>query len=398
MSERLTICHVVPTLDPAYGGPPVVAMQLAAAQTQLGHTVHMLSHEAPGCAAAVDTFLGTIPHADAVKYHRVTVNGKLEKLVGGSLASELEGMIGGIDVLHLHGVWEPTIATAARVGYRACKPYLVAPHGMLDPYSLNQKAFKKKLMMKLFYRKMLDGAARLHLLNADEEELIRPLGLKTKGVVIANGVHLEEIDPLPEAGQFVGKYPELAGKKFFLFLSRLHHKKGLDYLVEAYADYRKRAGEGVYDLVIAGPDGGVLGDIEARVAEYGLCECVHLVGAQYGADKYAALRDASAFVLTSRQEGFSIAITEALACGLPVLITENCHFPEVSEVGAGYVIPLDHDAIVKGLGELADDVAGREQMGQAGRRLIEERFTWPKIAQQTVDVYREVIGEWEAEE
>ncbi len=138
-------------------------------------------------------------------------------------------------------------------------------------------------------------------------------------------------------------------------------------------------------MVVAGSDDGYKGEFERMIAGHGLGERTHLVGPVYGDDKLAAFNDAACFCLPSRQEGFSIAVTESLACGTPAVVSEDCHYPEVGEVGAGAVTKLDAKAVAEGLRRvLAGD---RGAMGEAGRRLVRERFNWPAVAKTTLEAY-----------
>ncbi len=175
------------------------------------------------------------------------------------------------------------------------------------------------------------------------------------------------------------------GWPFGLFLSRLHHKKGLDYLADAFALVAAQFPEA--RLVVAGPDDGARGPFEQRVRAAGLAGRVHLVGPLYGPAKFAAMVDATCFCLPSRQEGFSVAVTEAMACGLPVVISDACHFPEVAEVGAGEVVPLEGDRVAQALRRVVGDPELRRSMGEAGRQLVRSRFTWPRVAEQCVAAY-----------
>jgi glycosyltransferase involved in cell wall biosynthesis len=261
---------------------------------------------------------------------------------------------------------------------------------MLDPWSLAQKRLKKKLALAFGYRAVLDNASALHLLNDDEQTLIRPLRLRAPQVVIPNGVFLEEFEPLPRAGSFTARLPRLGGHRFILFLSRLHYKKGLDYLADAFARLCQTDRE--THLVVAGPDGGAGGDFERRVSLSGLTDRVHLVGPLYGEAKLAALVDAACFCLPSRQEGFSLAVLEALACRLPVVLSRDCHFPEVAAAGAGEVVGLEARAVADALGRVLRDDRARRRMGAAGRDLVESRFTWPRVAQSCMAAYARALA------
>jgi glycosyltransferase involved in cell wall biosynthesis len=257
---------------------------------------------------------------------------------------------------------------------------------MLDPWSLRQKATKKRIALLLGYRKMLAETCFLHALNSDEKALIEQLGLPCPIEVISNGVFLEEIEPLPARGTFYAAHPPLRSRPFVLFLGRLHYKKGLDYLADAFA-LLAQVNEQV-QLVVAGPDGGEREVFQQRVRHLGITQRVHIIGPLYGREKIAALVDAACFCLPSRQEGFSVAVTEALACGLPAIVSRACHFPEIAEVGAGEIVPLEARAIVAALGRMLSDSQRRDTMGKAGRELVASRYTWSRVATQTLQVHQ----------
>ncbi len=172
-----------------------------------------------------------------------------------------------------------------------------------------------------------------------------------------------------------------------LFLSRLHYKKGLDILADAFRRVAPLFPD--VDLVVAGPDGGAEDEFRGRIRQYGLEERVHMTGGLYGPAKIAALKRAACFCLPSRQEGFSVAITEALACGVPVAITDACHFPEVGEAGAGIVSPLDPMAVAAALERILEDPDRAARMGAAGAKLVRDNYTWPRIAVQTIAAYQD---------
>ncbi|HRP63184.1 MAG TPA: glycosyltransferase [Phycisphaerales bacterium] len=385
----MNIIHVIVTLDPAKGGPPAVVTRLAAAQAQQGHSVSIVSYSVSERRAQVDAMLQGVPGMAAVNIVEVDGRGRTERLFGRGVSQAIRHLMRPQSILHLHGVWEPMLLAAARTARRAGVPYAITPHGMLDPWSLSQGRLKKRLALLLAYRHMINHAAFLHALNADEETLLKPLGFRSPVHVIPNGVFIEEVEPLPKAGVFRDMHPELSHAPFILFLSRLHYKKGLDYLAHAFE--RVAAKNGSIRLVVAGPDGGAQDDFVQQIAQAKLTDRVHVIGPIYGPSKLGALVDASCFCLPSRQEGFSIAITEALACGVPVVISDACHFPEVAEAGAGEVVPLDADAVAQALLTIIGDEALRRRMSQAGRELVRSRFTWPKIAVRMVQCYEQSV-------
>jgi glycosyltransferase involved in cell wall biosynthesis len=385
----LRILHLIATLDPDTGGPPAVALRLAAAQAGLGHQVSVGAHDPRDARQRVNDYLKTIPGIDKVAIVDFPATAGLNRITAANCLPDLRKHLGACDFLHIHGVWEPLLLRASKVARAKNVAYTVTPHGMLDPWSLSQRRLKKRVALALGYRSMLRGVAFLHLLNRDEESLIGPLGLNCPGEVIPNGMFLEELDPLPDKGAFHALHPELKGMPFILFMSRLHYKKGLDYLADAFADLARE--DKRTRLVVAGPDGGARNEFEKQIADHGLTDRVHLTGPVYGDEKSKMLSDAWCFCLPSRQEGFSMAITEAMACRLPVLISKNCHFPEVAEAGAGRVLPLNASEFAQALKEVMSDASLRRSMGDAGRALVEARYTWQKVAEQSIATYERAI-------
>lgn len=392
----MKILHVIHKLDPKEGGPPVVAARLAAAQAALGHSVGILHYADPEARERTAKSLGGIPGFSAVTVHDVAPEGgRIAQIRAGNLHRWLNANLGGQDFLHLHGIWNPILPATAKVAGRLRKPYALVPHGMLDPWCLTGqgfvKAIKKKVALAVTYRGMIDGAAFLHVLNADEGRLLGPLALKPPCVVLPNGVFEGEVSPLPAPGAFRAKHPELGQDRYVLFLSRLHFKKGLDFLADAFASLLpKHPGT---RLVIAGPDDGMVAPLTEQVRKLGVQDRVHLVGSLYGQDKLAAFVDSAVFCLPSRQEGFSMAITEALACRRPVVISDQCHFPEVAETGSGAVTALGAGPTAEALDRVLSLPAPEAAaMGERGHALVMTRFTWPRIAERTLAAYAEILA------
>jgi glycosyltransferase involved in cell wall biosynthesis len=367
------IVHVIDTLDPAHGGPPAVAENLAKAQAALGHDVRLGIQV--GDASQVVPTVTLPPHSFLHLFRRPQ--------------TEVIALVQQADVLHLHGVWEPLLAGTARAARNAGRPYVITPHGMLDPWSLSQGKWKKRLALALGFRQMLNGAGALHVLNADEQRLLARLQLNAPCEVITNGIFLDKLDPPPNPALFRSRRPGPGDRSYILFLSRLHYKKGLDILADAFALIAAKHPN--VDLVVAGPDGGEEQPFRQRIAQLGLTSRTWITGPLYGADKWSALGGANVFCLPSRQEGFSVAILEAMACSVPVVVSEDCHFPEVADFGAGMVVRLDASAVAAGLDTVLSNAAAGRAIGTAGRALVEKRFTWPKIAAQTLQMYERLL-------
>jgi glycosyltransferase involved in cell wall biosynthesis len=385
----MRILHAILSMDPATGGPPMMAARLAAAQASLGCSTRIVSYQFPESQKRIAAALDGIPGIAGVKLDYLPAPSPIERLFAPGAKRLVQPMLSDVDLVHLHGVWDPVIYAVSHLAAKAGKPYVVTPHGMLDPWSLSQKRLKKRIALSLGYRRMLNDAAFLHFLNADELALTQSLHLNSPARIIPNGIFLEELDPLPPKGAFRAAHPEFADAKLILFLSRLHYKKGLDYLADAFAIVLKEVPDA--RLIVAGPDDGAKAAFEQQIARLGIAGRVHLVGPIYAAQKIAALRDCDCFCLPSRQEGFSLAVTEAMACESPVVISTECHFPEVREAQAGIVAELNASAIAAGIKTVLQDAPLAQKMGVAGRELVVSRFTWPKVAQQMIEGYQAAL-------
>jgi glycosyltransferase involved in cell wall biosynthesis len=386
----ISVCHVVQSLDPKAGGPPVIAWNLATAQQRRGNDVRMCAIDAVPHGDSVEP-AGSVARCGKIPVLQLPRPAKAETVIGkGATRRRLAEVIRKVDVVHLHGLWDPILRLAALEAQAQRRPYLVLLNGMLDPWSLRQKWLKKRVALTLGYRRLLNAAARLHFGNHDEQRLVEPLGLKARGVIVPNGIDLAETKSVAP-GSFRRRFPLLGDHPYVLFLGRLHVKKGLPCLAEAFSILSAERSD--VRLVVAGPDEGARQPLEAQVQRLGLADRVHIVGPLYGDEKWAAFTDAACLCLPSHQEGFSIALLESLASSLPVVISEECHFPEVAAQGAGFVVSREPAVVAAALRQIVGNETLRSQMAAAGRRLVETRYTWDKVAEQCDQIYCEVLSE-----
>lgn len=382
----LRVAHVYNWLDPRNGGPPQMVVALARAQRDLGVQVTLVSSDAPG-AEPTETFLrerlGDVPP-------RVTIGARVVPTPRDVRA--MDAQVRASDLVHVHGLWPQPGLLAGRVCRWRRVPYVLSAHGMLHPEALAQHRLRKLVgLYALGYRRLLRGAAAVHFLNPVERERAS-LPLPARTAVIPNGVFPEEFadDRLPAPGSSRASITGLGEAQFVLYLARLHRQKGPDLLAEAFAEVAQTLPD--VHLVVAGPDEGARTDFEQRITGHGLSDRVHVVGPVYGKQKLALLRDAAVFCLPSRQEGFSVGITEALACGTPCVVTETCNFPEVGTRDAGVVTRLDAGDLARGLVRVLRDPAEARARGARGRALVLSRYTWPRVAAAMCALYEEVVG------
>lgn len=303
----------------------------------------------------------------------------------------LSEAISEIDVVHNHTLWMLPNKYASNLARKHRKPVVFSPRGSLDPWCLARSRWKKRIAGIWFQNRHLRQAACIHALTQFEVRSIRAFGLQNPVAIVPNGVTLTDYDSLPDREAFDRDHPEVEGKRICLSLSRLHKKKGLLHLVEAWSRLSQEHDD--WQLVIAGPDDGLETQIRKLIKELDLDQMVTLTGGCFGAKKLAILSAASLFVLPSFSEGFSNAVLEAMACRLAALITPGCNSPEAIEAGAAIEVLPNVDDTERGLRTLlASSAAELAEMGRRGRALVEEKYTWTKVALEMLAVYRWLVG------
>ena len=382
----MKILHAIPSLDPATGGPPIVAASLAAAQTALGCPARIISYDFPEARQRIESVRESIPGMLQVRLDYLPPLTPMEHLRAAAARKLSRAAVSEVDVVHLHGVWDPMVRAVAMTAAQAGKPYILTPHGTLKPWAFAQRRWKKRLAMWLGWRGMLDGARFLHFLTEEEQRLAAILCLKPPGRVMPNGIFLQ---PRPARGAFRDSQAQLGKHPYVMFLGRLHYGKGLDYLAKAFVLVLRQRPDA--RLVVAGPDAGERGAFESLIRQLGIADRVLLTGPLYGPQKLQALVDCDCFCLVSRSEGFGLVIIEAMSCGAPVVISENCPLPEVATTHAGIITVLDADKIAQAILTILNDPEKSRQMGEAGSALVEARFTWPRIAQKMLEAYGQTI-------
>lgn len=332
----------------------------------------------------------------ALPLHTYAVKGPRNFAYSPDLAGQLAGL--RPDVVHTQGLWMYFSFVNNAYAARTRTPYIISPHGMLDPWQLRQsfaKDLKKRVALALYERQHLQRAACLQALCESEYESIRACGLQNPVALIPNGIDL----PSPAvfaSGRPVPSWHEAASRRTLLFLSRLHPKKGLAELLAGWA--LTKPAQHDWQLVVAGTaaDEAYALGLQAQAQQLGVADTVRFVGGQFGPDKEASLLAADAFILPSFSEGLPMAVLEAWAYRLPVLITDFCNLPEGFASQAAIRIEPAPASIAHGIAQLqALPSAARAQMGQRGQALVAEKFTWPKVAAATRQLYEWVTGQGE---
>jgi poly(glycerol-phosphate) alpha-glucosyltransferase len=293
-------------------------------------------------------------------------------------------------VVHVHGLWMYPSVVSLRWAKRA-NPYVITPQGMLDPWAVKNSRWKKRLAGALYEHRHLGGAACLHALNHAEAEAFRAYGLRNPVCVIPNGVEIP-VGRLAVAAPWRDKLPKDA--RVLFYIGRLHPKKGLETLLRGWSMVQRDANRSGWHLVIAGWDQDAHEQkLRALAGTQGLNDSVHFIGPQFGELKAACFQGAEAFILPSVSEGMPMAVLEAWACALPVLMTRQCNLPSGFEAGAALRIEPEAESIAERLRflfQMSD--AERRAIGARGIALVKERHQWSTVAAQMIAVYEWVLG------
>jgi glycosyltransferase involved in cell wall biosynthesis len=376
----MKILHITPSLNPVTGGPARSVPELALAQARLGHEVRLWSADGWNGSDLV------LERLDA----------RVEHMKGG-LRNAISGF-GFIDVVHDHGLWLPFHRQAAVECRHRNIPRVVSPRGMLEPWALNHKKWKKRLAWWLYQRRDLFSAAALHATAASEAEQCKKLGFRNPILVVPNGVNLPPaVTPTPR--------PIHGDTRTMLFLSRVHPKKGLPLLLEAWAGMPRDG----WRLRIVGPDeGGHGGELRKLCEKLGLSwqdarsqldhvDCtgaaVYFTDSVEGETKERFFREADLFVLPTYSENFGIAVAEALASGVPVITTTGAPWEGLHDKHCGWWVSPEVGALRGALKEAVGlSPEGRAQMGQRGAGWMDADFGWKGIAEKMIGGYQQVLS------
>jgi glycosyltransferase involved in cell wall biosynthesis len=374
--------HVIPSLNPDGGGPAEGVKQLALAAARLNHEVEVASLDRPGATWLKDV---CPVHCLGPGYQKYGYAPGFIPWLQRNAARFDAVVVNGLWQFHSLGTWNALRTSPT--------PYYVFTHGMLDPWFKRQyplKHLKKQLYWPWAeYRVLRD--ARAVLFTCEEERLLARQSFRryrANEVVLSYGIQGIGGDPAAQRDLFLTHFPQLRGKHLLLFLGRLHPKKGCDLLLEAFA--ASSGGDPSLHLVMAGPDqSGMQARLTDRASSLGVSHAVTFTGMLSGDVKSGAFRAADAFVLPSHQENFGIAVTEALSCGVPVLISNKVNiWREIQSDGAGLIA----DDTLSGTQQLLRDWLAlrpgqREQMQRQSLDCFHRRYQIDGVAKNLLSLF-----------
>lgn len=330
--STVRLLQVTGTLNPTYGGPCVVVNQLTRSLTDLGHAVDVVTLDPPSAPWLPD--LPGHPRAFGPALGKYGYSTKLRDW--------LQRHAPDYDAVTVHGIWQYQSQAVHVACRRTGVPYFLFVHGALDPWFERRypgKHAKKSIYWRIFEHRTLRDARAVLYTCEEERRLARTsfTPYQATEAIVGLGIEGPPGDPAQQREAFLAANPRLRDKRILLFLGRLHPKKGCDLLIEAFAQVCHR--DDRLHLVVAGPDeSGTAAPLKALAQARGVGDRITWQAMLSDKAKWGAYRAAEAFVLTSHSENFGIVVAEALACGLPVLISDKVNiWREIDCCGAGFV-------------------------------------------------------------
>jgi glycosyltransferase involved in cell wall biosynthesis len=399
----MRVLHIIPSFPPArrYGGPSVAADGLTRTLAKLGHEVTVFTTNVDG-DSILDVPIARPVNRDGVRVWYFPVEHPRWYCFSRPLARAIRDGVTDFEIAHIHMLflWPTTVASFWCRKRRV--PYIIRTAGLLDPACIRKMYERKRnsvssRLKKSFYlstlgRVELGRASAIHFTSETEmRDAILPR-VQTRGLVVPLGV-----DPFKDAAAdwnlLREKFPGLRDRKILLFMSRLDPKKGIIFVMQAAAKLLKQRDDFVVAVAGQGSRGYEL-ELRRLSAKLGIEQQMVFTGTVSGQMKQSLLQRADLFVLPSYHENFGVAAVEAMAAGVPIIISNrvNIH-AEVTRAGAGLVVDLDSNELADAIAILLDDDAKRRSIGQRGQSLVESNFTWDRVAAMTISMYETVIAQ-----
>ena len=390
----MKVLHVISNVSPSAGGPPQVLRGMTKAQALSGMSVHIcttnrcpFSHTSMPLRAIRSYFDSNVKvHIFPAQFDSI--------LFSFRMAFWLIFSIPGFDVVHIHGLYRFPASFAALIARLYKTPYLIRPHGSLDPY-IHKRSTLNLLPLKRVYEMFIDfpnivNARLIHFTSLDESLLCKKYNFPTPQIVVPNGLDWNRYAELPAKGWLRNKLV-LNDQPIVLFLGRLHFKKGFDLLIPAFSSVLQEFPDA--QLVIAGPDNyGYAKQIKSWALEYNIVQNVHFLGMLNSEEVIRAYVDSDVFVLPSYTENFGVAVIEAMACSVPVVVSDQVNIHDiVSSYDAGIVTSLSSDQLAKSILYVLSNNDIACKFGQNGRKLVSEKYTWERIVDSLSKSYEHIM-------
>jgi len=391
---NLRVLHVIPSVSPSQGGPSFALPLFAKAAAEKGATVAIATTDDDGPGAHLDVPLNQFvpgPGGATCIYFRKNTEAYKVSL---GLSRWLLPHVADYDVVHIHALFSFSSYAAARAARRASVPYVVRPLGVLNRWGLeNRRRMLKQWSLRAVEMPILRNAAAIHYTaEAERQEAAgaHPDIAAVRSVVIPIPIEFATLSTLAEAHK---RFPITAGRRVILFLSRLHVKKGVEILLKAFAQIRTKFPDAL--LVVAGNgEPSYVETLRDAAKKLGCDKDVFWPGFAAGEDKAALLAAATFFVLPSFSENFGIAAAEALAAGVPCILSDQIAIARDAErEKAAILVPCKEEAIAAAMTQLLESESLRDQLRQGGRDFIARHFSIEAVGASLLELYASVVKE-----
>jgi len=381
----MKILQLIPYFVPAwnYGGPIPVAYNISKELVRRGHKVTVYTTDTLNADSRIEEKEEVIDGVRVKRFSNLSnfLAAKHHLFFPPSLIKALRDNLSEFEVIHVHEYWVLFNAVLLHYAQKYRIPYLVQAHGSL-PLMLSKQSIKRIFNLIVGYN-LLRSASKAIALTSVEAAQYENMGVnKDRIEVVPNGIDLSEYANLPPRGGFRQKYGLGPDEKLALYLGRVHQSKGIDLLVEAFASQELDEAK----LAVVGPDDGYLSALQKLIVQVGIRNRVVFTGPLYGEDKLRAYVDADVFVTPSFY-GFPVTFLEACACGLPVVTTQARGELDWLNDQAGMVVPYDERSLSDAIFRVLSDKKMRQDLGQRGKSIVAERFTWQAVADKVERVY-----------
>ncbi|MBE9109140.1 glycosyltransferase [Nodosilinea sp. LEGE 07298] len=387
----MKVLHVLPSLSYKLGGPTQAAL----------NTVRTLRHLDIDAEIATtnddESALLDVPTGQQIDYDGVPVwffsrLARLKAFIPSiGLTQWMVNNLNKYDIVHTHYLFCYAPTLAARLARQRNIPYVSSTIGQLTPWALQQSQRKKQIYSRLIERPTLNRAAAIHCTTPAEAKDAHCFGVSAPALVLPLGVN-PTLVIFDAAARLRDRYSLLPHCTVVLFLSRLHEKKRPDFLLRAFAQLNPKSHG--YHLLLAGSgDAAYCDRLQALAQSLGIADSVTFTGFVSGSDKDLLLQGSDIFALPSYSENFGIAVAEALAATLPVIITPEVQIaPDIAAAHAGLVVPGSLADWTAALSKLLSSKDWRLELGQNGQRLAQTKYNWPAIAEQLAQAYGDILA------
>lgn len=386
----MKVLHVIPSLAKTKGGPTQIILEMVKALRECGVDVEIATTDDNGEQRL------ELPLRQRLEYEQVPVwflprfSPPLKDFIFSTeLAAWLWQNSQNYDIIHTHYLFSFAPTCAAAIARAKKIPYIVIPYGMLTPWALDNQKLKKQIYA-IIERHNLNRAVAIHCSTAEEVQNVKNFQVSPPSFVVPYGVHLPTLQP--QAKQQIRQiYGIPEATPIILFLSRLHPKKRPDLLIESLQ--KLAAKHQNFHLIVAGSgEAEYVSYLTNLVSSLGWQSQTSMVGFVTGETKDLLLQGSDIFVLPSFSENFGIAVAEAMAAGLPVIITPDVQIAsDIAKAQAGLIVDGNVDAVANAIAKLLSNPDLRHQLGENGKGLVSSRYAWKAIASDLSCIYRSII-------